>query len=253
VTGPTQGEHLAADLGRGVIWHDVECGTYAGDFALWLGLAAEADGPVLELGCGTGRLSLALARAGHEVVGLDLDAELIAELQSRARSEALTVDQVAADARDFHLDRRFGLILAPMQLAHLLGDADGRRSMLRCVADHLAAGGRAALALLAADIISSPAAPPPLPDVLERDGWVYSSLPVEVREVARAIEVRRLRQAVSPRGELSEAVDVTRLDAVTPDELEREAAECGLRPTERRHVPPTADHVGSTVVVLEAA
>jgi SAM-dependent methyltransferase len=253
VTGAAQGARVAQDLGRVVVWHDVECGTYAGDIALWLQLAAERPGPILELGCGTGRVALALARAGHDVLGLEREPALVAELESRARVEELAVDAVTADARDFSLDRRFGLVLAPMQLAHLLGGADGRRSMLRRVSDHLAPGGRAALALLADNVVSSPAATPPLPDVLERDGWVYSSLPVEVREAEGGVEVRRLRQTVSPRGELSEEVDVTRLEAVTPHELEREAAECALRATERRDVPPTTDHVGSTVVVLEAS
>jgi SAM-dependent methyltransferase len=253
VTRAAQGTHVARDLDRVVVWHDVECGTYAGDIALWLRLAADNAGPVLELGCGTGRLALTLARAGHEVVGLEREPALIAELQTRARSEVLVVDAVTADAREFSLDRRFGLVLAPMQLTHLLGGAEGRRSMLRYVSDHLAPSGRAALALLAGDVVSSPASSPPLPDVLERDGWVYSSLPVEVRGVEGGLEVRRLRQAVSPHGELSEELDVTRLDVVTPDELEREAAECGLRATERRAVPPTADHVGSTVIVLEAS
>jgi len=54
-----------------VIWHDVECGGYEGDLALWRELAA-AGGPILDLGCGTGRVALDLARRGHRVHGLDL-------------------------------------------------------------------------------------------------------------------------------------------------------------------------------------
>ena len=46
-----------------VMWHDIECGGYAEDFALWRELAAEAGGPVLDIGAGTGRVSIDLARA----------------------------------------------------------------------------------------------------------------------------------------------------------------------------------------------
>ena len=52
-----------------VIWHDLECGGYVEDLPLWRELAG--DGPVLDLGCGTGRVALDLAARGVPVVGLD--------------------------------------------------------------------------------------------------------------------------------------------------------------------------------------
>ena len=61
-----------------VVWHDVECGRYDADLTLWIELAREAGGPVLDVGAGTGRVALPLARAGHEVTALDRDAELLA-------------------------------------------------------------------------------------------------------------------------------------------------------------------------------
>jgi predicted RNA methylase len=81
------------------IWHDVECGAYSADLALWEEMAGEAGGPVLELGCGTGRVALHLARRGYPVVGVDLDPELVAALSERAGG--LPVQAIAADARDF--------------------------------------------------------------------------------------------------------------------------------------------------------
>ncbi|MFL5868710.1 MAG: hypothetical protein ACJ766_16535, partial [Thermoleophilaceae bacterium] len=62
--------------------------------------------------------------------------------------------------------------------------------------------------------------------------------------------IERLRQAVSPTGELSEQLDVLHLDELTPEQLELEAREAGLHPLERRRVPETRDYLGSTVVLL---
>jgi len=90
------------------IWHDVECGGYSADLPLWDELADSAGpGPVLELGCGTGRVALHLARRGHRVVGLDRDSELVEALRQRAGE--LPVRAVAADARDFDLGEEVAL------------------------------------------------------------------------------------------------------------------------------------------------
>ena len=237
---------------RSVIWHQVECGGYSADLALWRQLAGEGAGPVLELGCGTGRVALDLARAGHDVVGIDHRGELLAELGRLASAAGVTVEALEADARSFELDRAFALILAPMQLVHLLGGPSRRAAMLARVRRHLRPGGAFACALLEPGLLEAPAGSPPVPDVRELDRWVYSSLPLEVNEVDGVIEVRRLRQTVSPDGELSEELDVTRLDRLEPDELAAEAARAGLAERERIGIPPTTDHVGSIVLVLEA-
>jgi SAM-dependent methyltransferase len=96
-----------------VVWHDVECGGYRADLPLWRGLAAATVGPVLDVGAGTGRVALDLARAGHDVTALDREAELLDELNRRAAG--LLVETVVADAADFSLARRFGLVIVPMQ------------------------------------------------------------------------------------------------------------------------------------------
>src|SRR5439155_27271172 len=58
-----------------VMWHDLECGGYVEDLPLWRELAG--DGPVLDLGCGTGRVALDLAAHGVPVVGLDVNEILL--------------------------------------------------------------------------------------------------------------------------------------------------------------------------------
>ena len=94
-------------------------------------------------------------------------------------------------------------------------------------------------------------APPPLPDVREVDGWVYSSLAIEAAIGPSEIVVRRLRQLVSPEGSLSEEANEVRIATFTAEALENEAAECGLVPAGRREIPPTSMHEGSLVVLLE--
>jgi SAM-dependent methyltransferase len=236
-----------------VAWHDVECASYAADLGLWRELAGGAPGPVLDLGCGTGRVALDLAARGHDVTALDSDAELVGALAQRARERGLRVDTVAGDARTLALGSRFGLILAAMQVVQLLGGSEGRIAMLEHVRDHLIPGGRFAAALADPfEAVPPGDSLPPLPDVAEVDGWVLSSRPVDVREDDTGVAVDRLRQLVSPQGDLTEELNTIVLETVTPADLEREAAVAGLVPAGRRQVPATSDYVGSTVVLVEA-
>ena len=250
---------MATDHDPAVIWHDVECGGYGTDLPTWEELAAAAawggDGPahVLDLGCGTGRVAIHLARRGHPVTALDNDQRLVDAL--RARAQGLDIEPLVADARDFGLGRTFGLVAAPMQLVQLMDEED-RSRMLASISAHLASGGLAALAVMDRTPDEWRAgdghAPPP-PDVRERDAWIYSSLPLAIERDRGGVVVRRLRQIVAPDGDLREERHTFRLHEVTPEGLEAEAARAGLCPSGRRDVPETEDHVGSTVVVLERA
>ena len=129
-------------------WHDVECGGYTADLPLWRELAAQEAGPVLDVGAGAGRVALDLARAGHDVTALDLDADLLAELQARAEREGLAIRTEQADAAGFELSGPlFGLILVPMQTIQLLPGRAARAAFLASAREHLAAGGLVALAV----------------------------------------------------------------------------------------------------------
>jgi SAM-dependent methyltransferase len=235
-----------------VIWHDLECGRYRQDLGFWQELAARSGGPILDVGAGTGRVTLELARAGHEVTALDLHPELLRELARRA--EGLPVRTVAADARSFAVPERFALCVVPMQTIQLLGGRDGRRQFLARARAHLVPGGLLAVAL--ADELEvfevEPGDGGPLPDVDEVDGVVYSSQPTAVRAGQDVFVLERRREIVSPSGELSREQDVIHLDRLQPAQLEEEARTAGLTVHPRHAIGPTQDYVGSVVVMLGA-
>jgi SAM-dependent methyltransferase len=236
------------------VWHDVECAAYTADLDLWRSLAADAGGPILDLGCGTGRVALDLAERGFTVTGIDSDPELVAALRARARARGVRVEAVTGDARSFELATTFALVVSPMQVVQLLGGGDGRARMLAAVRRHLVPGGVFAAALANPfEGWSDDESLPPLPDVREEDGWVYSSTPTGVRRADGSFMIDRHRQAVSPTGEMTEERSTIALDAVTAEELEAEAARAGFDVRARRTVPATRDYVGSEIVVLEAA
>jgi hypothetical protein len=163
------------------------------------------------------------------------------------------VQTVVADARDFELGRRFGLVIVPMQTLQLLGGAPGRAAFLRCARAHLSPGGTLAAALAdALESYDSEVDVPPAPDVATIDGVRYSSMPLAVVDEGDRAAIHRLRQTVAPDGSQTESGDVVRLDRVTGDEVAAEAQALGFRAEPHRRIPQTEEYVGSTVVVLRA-
>jgi SAM-dependent methyltransferase len=234
------------------IWHDLECGAYAADLPLWRMLADEHGDPVLEIGAGTGRVAIDLARQGHRVTALDNDESLLAELSRRAAGMELVT--VLADAREFELDQQFALCLVPMQTVQLLGGQQGRRRFFERARMHLTEGG-----LLAAAIASRLEAyelpdggPALVPDMCERDGIVYASHPTAVRTDGDGFVLERRRETVAADGRVSVEANTVKLDRLLASELEHEAAQAGLQAAFRTRIPATADYSGSEVVVLRA-
>lgn len=234
------------------IWHDLECGSYGADLPLWRRLAQQQGSPILELGAGTGRVTLDLARRGYRVVALEHDPQLLEELERRARG--LAVETVIADARSFALRLRFPLVAVPMQTIQLLGGAAGRAAMLACVARHLRPGGIVAIAL--STVVErwciADGAAAPLPDTCERDGTAYFSQPTAIRADPRGYVLERRRETVTARGQRTVELDRIVLDHLGVDELEREGATVGLTPAGRLTIKATRDHVSSEVVMLGA-
>jgi len=102
-----------------------------------LELAARHPGPILELGCGTGRVLLPLAHAGHHVHGLDNDPEMLAFLENQISQEISATTAVAlSDFTRFKIDKRFSLAIMPCNTYSTLSE-EQRRSTLACIQEHL--------------------------------------------------------------------------------------------------------------------
>jgi SAM-dependent methyltransferase len=109
--------------------------------AFYRDLARQTGGPILELACGTGRLTIPLASEGHEVVGLDASRAMLRATQAKAKAEDVEITLVQGDIRSFNLGQRFPLvILCCNSLAHLTTNEDVKAG-LACVLKHLAPGG----------------------------------------------------------------------------------------------------------------
>src|SRR5437763_9251150 len=235
-----------------VLWHDLECGSYSEDLPLWRELAASEGSPVLEIGAGSGRVALDLARRGYEVTALDTNEALLGELERRGAGHP--VRTVSADARAFSLDERFALCLVPMQTIQLLGGVAGRAALLERVRTHLLPGGLLAAALTLALPVYDAAdgVPAPLPDMCERDGTVYFSHPTGIHIEREGYVIERRRETVASSGARTVDHDRILLDHLAPRELEVEAAAHGFEPAGRATIAATADYAGSEVVMLRA-
>ncbi len=146
MTGVTSRELVAAALAR---LYDLDVSGDTADLDLLLALAARANGPVLELAVGTGRLAVALAEDGHEVTGVDTDQAMLARARQRAdaagRSVARRVRLVEDDARTIRLPDagEYRLAFIPLNSIFLMGSRADQAAALATLSAHLAPGGLA--------------------------------------------------------------------------------------------------------------
>jgi SAM-dependent methyltransferase len=127
--------------------YDLDLVDDPGDLDLYLALADRADGPILELAVGTGRLAIPLAEAGHLVTGVDLDPAMLDRARARARGTAgqdrLTLvesDMVGLRLADAG---RYGLAFIALNSLLVLPTRVAQLAAVRALADHLAPGGLA--------------------------------------------------------------------------------------------------------------
>jgi SAM-dependent methyltransferase len=121
---------------------DLDFADFTDDLPFYEGLAQRGEGRVLELGAGTGRAAIPLARAGFEVWGIENSEAMLARARCNADEElADRLHLLPGDMRDFQLDRQFDLIFAGLGAFHHLLTTEDQLACLRSVERHLAPDG----------------------------------------------------------------------------------------------------------------
>ena len=127
--------------------YDIAYGWRTDDIPFYVEQARAAQGPVLEVACGTGRVYLPMLQAGVDADGFDLHPGMLEVLKQKADALGLKARVSQADMRDFTLPRRYKLITIPFRaFFHNVTTEDELRT-LRCCRQHLEPGGRLVLDL----------------------------------------------------------------------------------------------------------
>ncbi len=119
------------------------------DIDFYSKLAETYGDPVLELGCGTGRVLLNLAKRGYRVYGLDTSESMLNVLSKKIKNENLEghVKYAVGDMRNFKLDEKFNLIIIPFSTITHNTSLDDLINTFKCVREHLNKGGALAFDL----------------------------------------------------------------------------------------------------------
>jgi SAM-dependent methyltransferase len=124
------------------------------DISFYVEEAVLSGGPVLELGCGTGRISIPIARANIDVVGVDISRDLIAV--ARRKAKGLDIERSptfkVGDMRTVNLKRRFSLVIMPFRVFQMMLSIPDQFDALQRVREHLVQGGRFILDIFAPDV-----------------------------------------------------------------------------------------------------
>ena len=112
------------------------------DVRFYLNQAQAASGPVLEIGCGTGRVTIPLAAAGVDITGLDVSGAMLEEAKRKADEQGIRLAWIEADGRSFDLGGDFALIIMPFNTLQFFRDAASLKQIFDRVRTHLRPSGR---------------------------------------------------------------------------------------------------------------
>lgn len=112
------------------------------DIPFFLNKAREYGDPVLELACGTGRVTIPTAKEGFSITGLDILDSMLKEAKKKSKEENLDIEWIEGDMTDFELNRKFNLITIPAVAFNWILEDNDIRKCLECVKKHLTSKGR---------------------------------------------------------------------------------------------------------------
>jgi SAM-dependent methyltransferase len=219
--------------------YDLDLHDDPGDLDLYLALADRADGRILELAAGTGRLAVPLALAGHPVTAVDHDAAMLDRGRARASAVGLPPERLAfveADLLELALPDAgtYAFAFIALNSIMLLAGREAQRAAFRTLATHLAPGGLAAVDAWLPDaedlgrfdgrvMLEWPRTDPESGAVVTKVGSAQHDAATNTVELSAIYEEGR--QGEPPR----RWVRHDRLRLVSADELASFAEEAGLR------------------------
>jgi len=215
-------------------YYDLENAAFTEDLEFWLELAEEYGGPVLELGCGTGRVLLQIARRGQPITGVDNAPEMLARLEEKLRAaRPLTPapQLLSASIESFFIPQQFALALLPFNTFMHLLTLEEQTAALGNIRKHLAAG-----APLVLDVVN-----PFLAYAAEEQGLVlersfadgertvqqFSQMRLE--RAAQLAHITWLYDSVGPSGDVQRLTVPLTLRYTFPAELRLLLEKCGFR------------------------
>jgi SAM-dependent methyltransferase len=158
-TGEWKGIKAMTDYYAGYAeFYDLQMESIGGrdDIDYYAGLAASSPGPILEIGCGTGRVTIPMATSGARVTGMDLCPDMLAVAQSKVaalpESVGNRIELVRGDMTGFDLGRTFPLIVTPFRPFQHLATPKEQKACLDSVRKHLAPGGTFVLDIFDPDL-----------------------------------------------------------------------------------------------------
>ena len=238
-------------------FYDLDFEGFHDDAACYERLVELHGSRVLELGVGTGRIAVPLARAGARVTGVDLSAGMLQI--ARERATGLDVTFLDDDLRTLRLRKRFDLVIAPLGTLQHMETPDDFVAALETMAHHLAAGG------IAVVDVESPVPddfdPSPQPLIQHwtkpwREGRVTKLVSVDAVPSEGTKEVTWHYDVADRTGALRRVTSQFWLRTFTPPEIELGARLAGLRVAARfadYEFTPYHDGAERLVVILQRA
>lgn len=122
--------------------YDLQNKNIVDDIPFYFGQIKKYGEPVLELACGTGRITIPIAEQGIQITGLDISEPMLSHAQKKSAVEGIDVEWIRADCRNFKLNKKFNLIILPFNSIAHLHDLESIEACFSCVKEHLTNEGR---------------------------------------------------------------------------------------------------------------
>lgn len=192
------------------------------DIPFYLKQIKKYGGPVLELACGTGRITIPIAEQVVQITGLDISPSMLAHARRKSSARGVEVEWIEADCCDFDLGMRFGLIFFPFNSIAHLQDLESIESCFACVKNHLRTEGRFIIETFQPDLrilTRDPEKRYPVTEYPDPDGK-GTVIITENNVYDSATQVNRIKWYYRLKGETSERVELLNMRIFYPQELD---------------------------------